>query len=400
MKKLRFSLTILSILVLSFSSLSQTRKELEQKRSTLKKEIEQVNSLLLNTNKKKSDALDDLKDLTQKISIRERLIETITLETYTLDKEIQQNKKKLEGYQKELKALKENYSDMVVKTHKSKSLQSKTMFLLSSESFYQAYKRVKYMQQYNDFRKKQGEEILVKTEEIRKLNDSLLTRKKTKEHLINEEESHKKEIEEDKKNQEKLVTTIKKQESKYKKTLISKQKEEKRIAAKIDQLIREAIAKSNKAKGAKKSAEFALNAEEKVLRANFEQNKGSLPWPVNGIITRKYGVQPHPTFPGININSTGLHIATEENSNAKSIFNGKILLIQKHPDGKRSVYVQHGSYISTYSNLEKVFVKKGDPVKTGDNLGKVFTDKVTGKTKLVFVLFKNTTRLNPSEWIQ
>ncbi|MGG8495855.1 murein hydrolase activator EnvC family protein [Tenacibaculum sp. TC6] len=400
MKKFHFCSIIVCAFLLSLSSFSQTRKELEKKRSELKKEIEQVNSLLFKTKKQKSNALDDLKDLNQKISIRERLIETIELEAKELDKEIKKNKKQLDNYNKELKTLKESYSDMVVKTHKSKSLQSKTMFLLSSESFYQAYKRVKYMQQYNDFRKQQGEEIIVKTKEVEKLNDSLLDRKKIKIRLISEEKSNKEEIESDKKEQEKLISTIKNQESKYKKTLIDKQKEEKKVAAKIDKLIREAIAKSNKEKGAKKSAEFSLNAEEKVLLANFEQNKGNLPWPVKGIITRKFGVQPHPTFPGININSTGLHIAAQENSDARSIFNGKVLIIQKHSDGKRSVYVQHGNYISVYNSLENVYVKKGDAIKTGEKLGRIFTDKVTGKTKLSFVLYKNTTRLNPSDWIQ
>ena len=95
-----------------------------------------------------------------------------------------------------------------------------------------------------------------------------------------------------------------------------------------------------------------------------------------------------------------LHIATKANTAAKSIFTGKVLAIQKNADGKKSVLVQHGNYISAYNNLESVYVKKGEAVKTGQKLGKVFTDRVTGKTKLGFVLFKNTVRLNPAEWIQ
>jgi septal ring factor EnvC (AmiA/AmiB activator) len=276
------------------------------------------------------------------------------------------------------------------------------MFLLSSRNFYQAYKRLRYMQQYNDFRKNQGEEILIKQKEIAKLNDSLVKRKKIKEELVTEEKGQKEEFETDKKSQEKLISKIKKEEGKYKRVLLRKQKQEKKVRARIDKLIRDAIVKSNKNKKtkAKKANEFALNEEEKNLLVDFEQNKGNLPWPVKGIITRKFGVQPHPTFPGININSTGLHIATKTNSDAKSIFNGKVLVIQKNPDGRKSVLVQHGNYISAYNNLEKVYVKKGEIIKTGDGLGKIFTDKVTGKTKLGFILYKNTKRLNPSLWIQ
>lgn len=404
MKRTVFYISFLCLFFVGFSSFSQSRKELENRREKLQNEIEQVNNLIIKTNKKKSSALDDLKDLTQKITVRERLIETIELEAKALSLEIKSNEKELKKYNDQLAKLKADYADMVVRSYKSKSQQSKTMFLLSSESFYQAYKRLKYMQQYSDFRRKQGEEIVVKTKEIEQLNDSLTARKKSKEVLLAAEKNQKKEIEGDKKDQEKLVSKIKKEERKYKSELQKKQKEEKRIAAKIDKLIRDAIAKANKGKktdkGKSSSSGFILNAEEKALLANFEQNKGRLPWPVNGIITRKYGVQPHPTFPGISINSHGLYIATKANTDVKSIFNGKVLVIQLHSDGRKSVLVQHGNYISAYNKLKEVHVNKGDTVKTGDTLGKVFTDKVTGKSQLSFMLYKNKDRLNPSHWIR
>ncbi|CAM1365587.1 Septal ring factor EnvC, activator of murein hydrolases AmiA and AmiB [Tenacibaculum sediminilitoris] len=386
------------------SSFAQSRKELENRRKKLKNEIEQVNNLLFKTKKKKSSALDDLKDLNQKISVRKRLIETIELETKLLSKEIKSNEQQLKKYNDELKKLKDDYRDMVVKSYKSKSQQSKTMFLLSSESFYQAYKRLKYMQQYKDFRKKQGEEIMVKAKEVAQLNDSLTAQKKSKEVLLSDEKNQKEGIEEDKKDQEQLISKIKKEEKKYKSDLQKKQREEKKVLAKIDKLIRDAIAKANKGKktttSKKSNSGFILNAEEKTLLANFEQNKGNLPWPVKGVITRKFGVQPHPTFPGISINSHGLYIATKANTDVKSIFNGKVLVIQLHSDGRKSVLVQHGDYISTYNKLKEIYVKKGDVVRTGEILGKVFTNKVTGKTQLSFMLYKNRNRLNPAQWIR
>lgn len=401
MTKKLFYISFLSFFLIGMSSYGQSRKELENRRKKIKKEIKQMNSLLFNTKKKKDNALDDLKDLNQKISARERLIETIDLEAQELASEIKSNEKEIKKNNKELKTLKKDYSEMVVKTYKSKSQQSKTMFLLSSKNFYQAYKRLKYMQQYSDFRKKQGEEIMSKIALIEKLNDSLSKRKKAKESLLADEKDQKEAIEKDKKSQEGLVTKIKRQERKYKRSLQNKLKEEKRITARIDKLIRAAIARANKnKKGAKKSSGFVLDAAEKKLLANFEQNKGSLPWPVNGIITRKFGVQPHPTFPGIKINSPGLHIVTKAKTNAKSIFNGKVLTIQANNDGKKSVLIQHGNYISAYNNLESVSVKKGDVIKTGDTVGKVFTDKVSGKTRLGFILYKNLTRLNPQHWIR
>jgi len=401
MKTNLFYISFFFLYISVLSSYGQTRKELENRRLKLNKEITKVNTLLFKTKKEKSSALDDLKDINQKITVRKHLIETIELEIGGLSGEIKENEKKLAAYNAELVVLKKDYGDMVYKSYKSKSQQSRTMFLLSSKSFYQAYKRIQYMGQYKDFRKKQGEKIISKTEVIQRFNDSLLKKKDSKNLLISQEKKQKDFIEGDKKDQEKIVSKIKSQESKYKLALQNKIKEEKRVAEKLDKLIREAIAKANEAKKRKsKKGELLLNAEEKSLKAKFEQNKGKLPWPLNGLVTRKYGVQPHPTFSGININSTGLHIRGKKGDEAKSIFNGKVLAIQLLSKGRKAVLIQHGDYITTYNNLVEIYVVKGDVIKTGDKLGKVFTDKVTGKTNLVFILYKNDTRLNPSHWIQ
>ena len=143
-----------------------------------------------------------------------------------------------------------------------------------------------------------------------------------------------------------------------------------------------------------------IDAEAKVLAAKFELNKGKLPWPVTeGLIVRRFGIQPHPTIGGITVNSTGLHIVTKKGMEATCIFNGKVLAIQVTSEGRKNVLVQHGNYITAYNNLEKAFVKVGSKVVTGQKIGQIFTDKVTGKTTLIFVLFKNTKRLNPASWI-
>ncbi len=385
----------------SLQAQTTNRKELESRRKKLNKEIKKINSLLFETKKVKTDALDDLKDLNQKITVRERLIETIILETDELSKEIQKNEEKLDLFNKELKLLKADYANMVFNSYKSKSQESKAMFLLSSKDFQQAYKRLKYMQQYKDFRKKQAQSILLKSNDIQQLNDSLTKKRNDKKVLINTEEHQKKKIETEKEEQEVLVTQIKKQENKFIKQLEKKKREEKVIVKKIDKIIRAAIAKANKTKkGTAKKGEILLSAEERALKTNFEQNKGNLPWPLNGVITRKFGVQPHPTFKSITINSTGLHIRGKQGDKAKSIFKGKVLDIQSVSKGRKSVFVQHGDYITTYHNLKNVSVTEGQSVKTGSNLGTIFTDKVNGKTDLVFVIFKNTKRLNPAHWIQ
>lgn len=386
----------------------QTRKELETQRKKLKKEIEQVNKLLFTEKRNEKNALEELKDIQKKISVRAQLISVIKQEANALSSEISKNEKNINNLNTQLKKLQEDYSNMIFKSYKSKSLQSKTMFLLSSQNFYQAYKRLEYMKQYASFRKKQGEEIITQTFFVKKLNDSLTKRRQKKETLLLSEKYQKNQIEIDKKNKEQLISIIKKKEKEYKTALQKKVSEEKKVIASIDKLIKEEIVKANRIAEAKlkdkpkasKKNEFFLSPEAKVLAENFELNKGRLPWPVKeGIVVRKFGDQPHPSFPGITINGTGLHIVTKEGSYAEAIFNGEVLNILVSAEGRKNVLIRHGNYISSYNNLENILVKKGDEIKTNQRIGEIFTDKVTNKTTLIFVLFKNTERLNPSSWI-
>lgn len=404
MKKIFLNIFIFTFSFLSVSINAQTKAELEQQRKKYKKEINQLNKLLFSEQKKEKNALEELRDLNQKIELRNKLLATIESETKLLSIKINTNESKLKKLKTNLASLKEDYAEMIYKSYKSKSQQSRLMFLLSSQNFYQAYKRMEYMKQYTKFRKKQGESIVVQTKVIESVIDSLNIQKIEKDTLLVFEKNQKTEIENDKKNQENLISTIKKRENKYKRDLRNKIKEDKLIAARIDKLIKEEIARANrkiknKPKTVKRN-EFILSPEAKVLAANFESNKGKLPWPIEqGLITRRFGVQPHPTFPGITINSTGLHFVTAKESDAEAIFDGEVLNILVGSGGIKNVMVRHGNYISSYNNIESSYVKKGDKIKTGQKIGKIFTDKVSGKTKLVFSLFKNTKRLNPSSWI-
>ena len=404
MKKIFLNIFIITFSLLSFSINAKTKAELEQQRKKYKKEINQLNKLLFSEQKKEKNALEELRDLNQKIELRNKLLVTIESETKLLSRKINANESKLKKLNTNLASLKEDYAEMIYKSYKSKSQQSRLMFLLSSQNFYQAYKRMEYMKQYTKFRKKQGESIVMQTKVIESVIDSLNIQKIEKDTLLVFEKNQKTEIENDKKNQENLISTIKKRENKYKRDLRNKIKEDKLIAARIDKLIKEEIARANrkiknKPKTVKRN-EFILSPEAKVLAANFESNKGKLPWPIEqGLITRRFGVQPHPTFPGITINSTGLHFVTAKESDAEAIFDGEVLNILVGSGGIKNVMVRHGNYISSYNNIESSYVKKGDKIKTGQKIGKIFTDKVSGKTKLVFSLFKNTKRLNPSSWI-
>jgi septal ring factor EnvC (AmiA/AmiB activator) len=401
--KLKYFLFVLSlILSVNISAQKTKRQVLEARRIQNQKDQIYINALLSNTKRKEKNLLNDLNDLKDKIKAREKLVVAITNETKELGNEIYLNQLKINENKRNLKALKKDYADMIFKSYKSKSQNSRIMFLLSSENFYQGYKRFQYMKQYTSFRKKQGEEIQKKTLELQALIDTLKIKKELKKELLTEKKKEQEVIENEKSEQEKILSKVKKRESKYRKQIRKFEKEERRIDALIDKAIRDAIVASNKKSSVKptKEAVFTLTAEAKELASKFTLNKGKLPWPVEkGYVSTYYGKQPHPIVKSATIQSNGVRITTGKGSKARAVFEGEVLAVQVMSGNKKAVLIQHGNYITVYKNLENVLVDIGDKVSTKQAIGTIFTDKITDKTILGFVLSNNTKTQNPRNWI-
>lgn len=408
MKRLASIIFFLCCLGVAFSASAQSKKqqELEAKRQSLLEEIKQINSLLFKTRGEKKSVLAEVEDLDQRIATRENLIRVTNQQANLLTREINNNLATIDQLRTELATLREDYASMINKSYKSKSDQSRIMFLFSSENFLQAYKRIQYMKQYTRHRKKQGENIKAKTAELQQLNEDLFQQKKDKNALIAENKLAKKKLDEEKRNQEALVASLKKDEGKFAKQIRGKQKEADRIEREIDKLIREAIAANNKATSSsvastKNSAStFTLTPEAKTLAKSFRENKGKLNWPVEkGRILNRFGTRQHPQFPNVKQKFNGVEIITEPGMKARSIFNGVVFQVQQTQATNKWVYVRHGDYITIYTNLVDLKVKKGDKVTTKQELGTVFTNPQSGRAVLKFYVYQNTNKMNPADWV-
>lgn len=404
---------ILLILFSAFHSQAQSKKqqELEARRQELQKEIKQINSLLFTDKKKERSIVSVVEDLNNKVRVRQNLIKITNDQANLLTREINNNQKEISSLRDQLEELKKDYAAMVVKSYKSKSEQSRVMFLLSSDNFQQAYKRLQYIRQYTKYQEQQGEEIKGKTEKLQELNTSLLQQKKDKDRLIAENRIAKKELEEDVKEHQELVASIRKNLSNYASQIKTKQQEADRIDREIERLIREAIAEANKKAStsntkttAKSSTGFALTPEAKVLADSFEASKGKLSWPVEkGVVKTRYGTQPSPIDPSVSIQSNGVRIATDKGEKVRAVFQGIVHSVIVIKNGNPTVLIQHGNYFTAYKNLSKLYVKKGDKVDSKQFIGEVFTNSSNGETILSFSIFKASSKdsqtQDPSGWI-
>ena len=382
------------------------QKALESKREQLQKEISEINRLLFAEKKEKGNVLEQMEAMDQKINVRQQLIRVTNQQSNLLNRQINTNVRNIGKLRNDLAFLKEEYGNMIQKSYQNKSRQSRLMFLLSSENFLQAFKRFQYMKQYTQYRKEQGEQIVAKTDELTQLNKDLSEQRKEKDKLVAENTQIKNQLYKEIQSQKELLKSIRKNESKYATAIENKKKEAKRIDEQIERLIRSAIAASNReaskssSSTATSSSKFVLTPEATIVANNFSANKGKLIWPVEkGIKRQGFGVYNDAVYPGIKHESNGVIIATDEGSKARAIFEGEVIAILSVPGGNKGVQIKHGNYISTYYNLSRVYVKKGDKVNTKSDLGDIYTSKSSGTTQLKFYLYKDTTRLNPEEWI-
>lgn len=388
---------------------SEEQLELEARKERLQEEISRFNALLSQKKKEKTTVLEDVEDLDRKIRMRKELIKVTNDQTNLLNRQINNNINKISKLRDDLKELKGDYAEMIKKSFRSKSQQSRIMFLLSSEDFLQAYKRVQYMKQYTSFRKDQADQIQSKTTELQQLNQGLVVQREEKESLIVENRKEQEALQRELNTQQGLISSIKAKENEYASQIRERQRESDAIDRQIDKMIRDAIAKANannkettveKREAASKSSNFALTAEAKLIDADFKSNKGKLPWPVEkGIVKMRYGKQPHPIVRSVTIQSNGVRIATEVHSKARAIYRGKVIAVQAIKGGNKAVLVQHGNYISVYNNLSRVYVSEGDKVSTKQDLGEVFTSPSTNETILKFMIYDNTKTDNPANWI-
>ena len=397
LNKIYLLLFISLSLGLKAQNYQERQKQLEAQKISIKKEIQQINNLINDSRKKSRGLADELEDIQLKISVRDRLIRINNSQVNNLNNIISNQNERIADLEVDLKKLKDEYSKIVFSSYKKRSSEMKLMFLFASDDINQAFRRFQYFKQYSKYRKEQANKIVSLQEEISNNIDSLDKRKIEKQNVVKENQSVRQTLNQDRIKQNNLYKNLLKDQKNYAFEIQEKEKQARLIDNEIQKLIRLAIAESNNNNN---SSNFALTPEGRLISSNFQSNKGRLPWPVReGVITRRFGTQPHPVVRTTTINSNGISIATSANSIAYSVFEGEVLSVYGFSGGNPGVLIRHGKYISNYQNLSSIFVKKGDKVMANDEIGIVFTNESTGKTVLKFNIFNELKPENPTIWL-
>lgn len=426
-------LVLLLAVCLGLPSLAQTNQKIEDlksQRGQLQEQIKRSESLLLSTQKDVKSQLGDLALINSQLEERRKYIRAMELEMSALDADILKQEKQLKQLQADLKQKQQKYAQSVRYLRKNRSIEEKLMFIFSAEDLNQMYRRLRYVTQYADYQRLQGNQLKQKHAEVETKRKQLLATREEKTLLLAQREEERSQIETKEKQQRALVSQLQKRQRNLQAELKKQRQQSQRLNAQIDKLIEQEIAAakrraaeeerkrkaaaqkaaagkkkgeatpaSSTKKGGKEVPMMAEYTGDRQLSGVFEKNKGRLPMPITGsyAIVSRFGQYAVAGLKNVKLDNKGIDIKGQKGAQARSIFDGEVSAVFQF-GGYTNVLVRHGSYISVYCNLASTTVKQGQKLKTHDPIGTVATD-ASGNTILHFQLRKETTKLNPEQWL-
>lgn len=401
-KKTVFITLSLFILLMVTAQTSKKRNELERLKRATQEMIEETNKMLSDTKKSALQYLTQLNVLGEQIKMRRSLINTLNNEVTLIDQEQRRITREIAQLQESLEEKKEKYAIAMQGLYSKRSGVDDMLFILSAQSVGQSYRRMRYLQEYSQWRKEQAVAIAEQQRELALKKADLEKKKRERSNLLSERRSETQELQQKENTQKTMVSELKKKEKSLQAELRKQQQEAREFDRQIQKLIEEEARKAAQKKETKAATKggYAMDKAETALSGSFEKNKGKLPYPINGsyIIVGRFGRQQHSRY--VETINNGIDLQTKPGAEARAVFDGVVSRVFIVPGYNSSVIIRHGNYLTVYSNLREVYVKAGDTVKTRQSIGKIFTDSENGNlTKMQFQLWKETTKLNPEPWL-
>jgi septal ring factor EnvC (AmiA/AmiB activator) len=417
------------VAVTSVAQSSKKVKDLQKQRKEALQSIAKTDKELKTTKKSALQSLHQLNKLTAEITKHKEVIAALNAEISNINKQERKINETISRLEKDLNAKKEAYAKAIRGIAGRNSGYETLMFVFSSNSLNQSYRRIRYLREYSAWRKKEAIKISEQQAELEKKKAELAKTRSEKNAMLGKRTDAANKLKQKEESQKEVVADLKKKEKELQKELNAQRKQAAALNRRIEQLIAEEARKAaEEARRAAEAAKKATNADKKSgknasagevrksqtkggyamtkdeleLSNSFSQNKGRLPMPLSGkyMIVGHFGQQQHQELKYVQVNSSGIDIQTTPGTTARSVFNGVVTRVFVMPGYNSSVIIRHGNYLTIYSNLSEVFVKAGDKVTTRQSIGRIYSDpEENNRTVLHFQLWKETTKLNPEPWL-
>lgn len=417
-KRIWWSLCLLAIFVSSLEAQKNTgRAQLERQRKAAQRQIEETSKMLKETDHSVSRQLNELNLLNSEIRTRQALLSVMQRELDAMALEQKGLRKTINDLHANIKVKQEKYAAAIRHLYKWRGGYNDMLFILSARNMAECVRRMRYLHQYSDWRRRQGEELRRERQRTEQAEAALEQKKIEHQALLDEQRREQNDLQKKQSRQKQLVAGLNKKKNQLQKELATQRKQARALDNKIQQLIeaearKEAEAarkrsggnKAGTAGGGKNSSgavQYELTPEQRKLSGSFAQNKGKMPYPVNGsyAVVGRFGKQQQTQY--VQTVNNGIILQTKKGVEACAVFDGEVNTVLQMPGYNISVIVKHGDYFSVYNNLSKVYVKTGQKIKIRDRIGLIYTDEAAGDvTKMDFQIWKGTQKQNPEFWLK
>lgn len=385
--------------ILAANGQEKESDRLKKQQQELEKKIGLTQKLLESTEQNRANLTDNINLIERKIQYRQALLDNIKLQMSKLESDIAQLSVEIAALELEVEQQKRQYALMIVQAYKMRNSKASLLFILSSESFNQANKRMEYLEQLSKYRSDQIRKIQGTIVSLKEQQALLLEKKAEKDELAIRNAKEQKNYVNDREKQKQTIAAMQGQEEQLKNELAQQRKKSKEIQNAINAAInKEILAEKKKTISAAERSEMVLSNK------GFEDNKGRLPWPVSsGEITKGFGKQPHPVHVNVFTYNNGVDITTVKGSTVRAVYEGEVSSVIVIPGAGKAVIIAHGNYRTIYSNLQETYVKAGDKVKVKQEIGALLINS-SGNSDVHFEIRKITeegeiSNINPTYWL-
>ena len=376
-----------------------SRKNLESQRAKLQKDIELINRKLAENSRSSEKVLSNLTLVRSKIAKREQLIDECDRTLNVLGDSISLCEKDIAVLQDRYDTLSLYYAKLVRGAYKNRDSRTWYMYILSSQSVGQAFRRLGYFRSLSSQMNVQARKIQDASAALEAKKARLVSLRAESNEIRGQIVKERSRLKDEESESARMQDRLQKDKKQYEKQLKEKNKQIESLNRKIADLIKQQSQKSSSKKtGGTKSKTVSTEIDVK-LSNEFASNKGRLPWPVEGVVTDRFGKHQHPVYKNVELpQNNGVTLTVRKGASAMAVFNGKVTQIFVLPGYNQCVLVSHGEYYTLYTKLKTVSVKVGDKVSTGQSIGVV--DTIGGEDLFHFELWKGNEPQNPENWLR
>ena len=380
----------LFMLTLPLVVFAQNLDEQTKRRQEIEKEIAAIDRQIASARADQENELQLLTLIRQKIVSRKDLLAGMDVQMGQLIASIGKKQDEMTALQDEYEAIETSYAHLLYKAYVHRNRQVWVAYILGSQDFRQAYRRWRYFKNYFESMNRQASQIKQVRIRVEVEMSELLKLRGEAEALLKERQRELTALNAEERESSQMIANMSKQEGRLRAQLQQKQNEMARLNREIARILEEAEKQ-------RQTATIREQEIERTLVADFEQNRGKLPWPLKqgGVVDEPYGQHDHPVLTGIKPPfNRGVGISGAQNEEVLAVFQGEVKQVAVILGYNQCVMVQHGSYYTVYCRLGSVQVKIGDSVNVGTVLGRL------AERSLHFELWKGKDTYNPELWLR